>query len=143
MRTKEWLKDERKKRGISQQELADLCGINKFTIENIEQGRRMGSAETWEKIESFLINDNEPIISYESDELIEDIKEDIEEFGEDEVCYLMYKVIDNHIIFTYYVLANDEEMPFDSKKDVEKDEKYMKTCLQYALEVFEAQNRLF
>lgn len=142
MRTKEWLKNERKKKGISQQELSNLCGVNKFTIENIEQGRRMGSAETWEKIENFFGN-NEPKISYESDELIEDIKEDIKEFGEDDVCYLIYKVVDEHIIFTYYVLENDEEMPFDPKKDLEKDEKYMKTCLNYALEVFEAQNKLF
>lgn len=147
MKTKEWLKEKRTEKGLTQQELAEKLGFSVFTIENIEQGKRLGSAETWTKIENFF-DDDEPKISFESNDLIEEIKKDIEEFGEDETCLLIYKIINNNIIFVNYDFDVEEDFfddgikPFDPKKELKKDEKYLKTTLQYALEVFEAQNKI-
>ena len=147
MKTKEWLKEKRTEKGLTQQELAEKLGFSVFTIENIEQGKRLGSADTWTKIENFF-DDDEPKISFESNDLIEEIKKDIEEFGEDETCFLIYKIINNNIIFVNYDFDveedffSDEIKPFDPKKDLKKDEKYLKTTLQYALEVFEVQNKI-
>lgn len=142
MRTKEWLVDQRTKHVLTQRQLANKIGVSCYTIENIEQGKRMGSADVWEKIENYFNYGEERIISYDSSETINDINDDILEFGKDSLCYLIYKVQDSHIIFTSYILENDEDLPFDEKKDVENDEKYIKTSLQYALEVFKAQNNI-
>lgn len=144
MKTKEWLIKNRKKRGLTQKELADKTGINIFTIENIEQGKRLGSVETWGKIESFFesIDGFSSVkISYDSEDLIDEIKADIEEFGEDEPCVLVYKIIDNNIIFTNYDFIV-EEKPFNPKAELDKDEKFIETTLKYALEVFEAQDKI-
>lgn len=125
MKTKEWLKEKRTEKGLTQQELAEKLGFSVFTIENIEQGKRLGSADTWTKIENFF-DDDEPKISFESNDLIEEIKKDIEEFGEDETCFLIYKIINNNIIFVNYDFDveedffGDEIKPFDPKKDLKK-----------------------
>ena len=47
MRTKEWLKKTRENIGLTQRELANKIGLSPFTIEQIEQGKRLGSADTW------------------------------------------------------------------------------------------------
>lgn len=93
------LKEIRTKLKLSQQEFADKVGISIFSVQNIEQGQRKGSAETWNKIQNFLNKDN---ISYDSEDLIEEIKEDIEEFGENDLCYLEYEFLDNHLFFIDY-----------------------------------------
>ena len=54
MKTKEWLKSKRIEKGISQKELANKIGVSTFAIEKIERGERMGSEETWAKIESYF-----------------------------------------------------------------------------------------
>lgn len=54
MRTKEWLKSKRIEKGISQKELANKIGVSTFAIEKIERGERMGSEDTWTKIESYF-----------------------------------------------------------------------------------------
>ncbi len=152
MRTKEWLKKIREKNNLTQKELAEKIGISSFTIENIEQGKRLGSAETWEKIEDFFENDNLISISYDSEELIEELKQDILEFGEDYPCILVYKIVEDHIFFTNYDFIieeddvdvfdnNDDVRPFDPKKDLRPGEKYITTTFKYALEVLEAQNK--
>lgn len=138
MRTKEWLVNARKSNNLTQEQLAKNIGVSPFTIMQIEQGKRMGSVDTWNKIESFFEN-GEPIYQFESSELIDEIKEDIAEFGEDHPCVLIYKVIDNHIFFTNYDFIVEED-PFNPKKELKDGESYIKTSLQYALEVFEAQN---
>lgn len=140
MRTKDWLINIRKKNTLTQEQLAKKIGLSPFTIMQIEQGKRMGSADTWDKIESFFEND-EPIYQYESTDLINEIKEDIEEFGEDHPCVLIYKVVNNYILFTNYDFIVEEE-PFNPEKELEDGENYIETSLQYALEVFEAQNKL-
>lgn len=141
MRTAEWLKNQRVKHSLTQSQLANKIGISKFAIENIEQGRRMGSAETWEKIENYFENGETVKLSYDSSEIIEELKEDILEFGEDNPCILVYKVIDNHIFFTNYDFITEKD-PFDPAKELEKDERYIETTFIYALEVLESQNKL-
>lgn len=139
MRTKEWLKDQRGKNNLTQRELANKIGISPYTIEQIEQNKRLGSAETWEKIENYFNNEFEEQISFDSEDLIREIKSDIEEFGEDHQCILIYKNIGSYIFFTNYDFIVDEQ-PFEPEKELQNDEKYMITSLQYALEVFESQN---
>lgn len=140
MKTAEWLKNQRIKHSLTQSQLAQKIGVSKFTIENLEQGRRMGSIETWKKIENYFDNGEKIQLSYDSSELIEELKADIEEFGEDKPCILVYKIIDEHIFFTNYDFVCDE-MPFDPEKELLENEYFIKTTLKYALEVFEAQNK--
>ena len=143
MRTREWLKEKRNESKLTQRELADKIGLSPFTIEQIEQGKRLGSADTWEKIENYFSkeNDFETKISYESNDLINELKKDIEEFGEEHPCILVYKVVDDYIFFTNYDFITDE-LPFDPNKELKKDEHYLETTFKYALEVFEAQNKI-
>lgn len=137
---------------LPKENLLKKLGISTSTIENIEQGKRLGTAETWEKIEGFFENDNLISISYDSEELIEELKQDILEFGEDYPCILVYKIIEDHIFFTNYDFIieeddidvfdnNDDIRPFNPKKDLHPGEKYITTTFKYALEVLEAQNK--
>lgn len=57
MRTKEWLKEKRNERNISQRQLAQKIDMSVFGIQQIEQGVRKGSDYTWNKIEAFFEND--------------------------------------------------------------------------------------
>ena len=50
IKTKEWLIEARNKASLSQQQLAEKCGVSAPTIAKIEQGQRVGSTETWGKI---------------------------------------------------------------------------------------------
>lgn len=142
MRTKEWLKNKRIEYSITQRQLANAIGVSTFAIEQIEQGKRMGSADTWKKIENYFNNNDDSLIklSYDCEDLIEEIKQDIEEFGEDKECILVYKVVDDYIFFTNYDFIT-EKMPF-SKNELRQSEKYIETTLKYALEVFESQNKI-
>lgn len=141
MRTKEWLKNKRVEYSLTQRQLANKISISPFTIEQIEQGKRMGSADTWKKIENYFNNNDDNLIklSYDSEDLIEEIKQDIEEFGEDKKCILVYKVVDDYIFFTNYDFIT-EEMPF-TEDELIQGEKYIETTLKYALEVFESQSK--
>lgn len=157
MRTREWLKQKRLESGLSQWSLAEKVGLSPFAIIQIEQGRRKGSNDTWTAIENYFatphkldkkikkeiakIDDKEIMISYNSDELIDELLEDIQEFGPHHKCVLFYKEIDSHLVFTNYDFLV-EELPFDPKKELEKDEKYLETTLGYALDVFTAQNKI-
>ena len=55
MKTKEWLKEQRVKHSITQNQLANKIGVSRFAIENIEQGKRLGSVDTWDKIENYYL----------------------------------------------------------------------------------------
>ena len=63
MKTKEWLKEQRVKYSLTQQQLANEIGISRFAIENIEQGKRLGSVDTWEKIENYFSNVDDNLIN--------------------------------------------------------------------------------
>ena len=54
MRTKEWLIEKREEFGMTQKELANAIGLTEFSIQNIEQGKRKGSDDTWNKIEELF-----------------------------------------------------------------------------------------
>ena len=143
MRTKEWLKKTREKFHLSQKKMSEESGINKFTIENIEQGRRKGTDETWKLIEEYFKTKEKGIYSFsvECEDLIDEIKEDINEFGENCPAILVYKISDNQFIFTNYNFIG-EEIPFNPEKDLEEDELYLETTLKYVLDVFEKQNKI-
>ena len=144
MRTSKWLKEMRKKFNLSQKQLSEESGVNKLTIENLEQGRRKGSDETWELIETYFNkkkNDPTINISIDSEDIIEELKQDIEEFGEDCKCVLIYKIEKNHFIFTNYDFITDEK-PFNPDEELEKNEYYLITNLKYALDIFEKQNKI-
>lgn len=49
-----WLKAARKEKGLTQKELASKIGISVNALSNIEQGQRIGSDETWNKIANFF-----------------------------------------------------------------------------------------
>ena len=144
MKTKEWLKEQRVKHSLTQQQLANEIGISRFAIENIEQGKRLGSIDTWEKIENYFNNAENNLInvSYDSSDLIEELKADIEEFGEDHECILIYKVVNDNIVFTNYDFICEEES-FNPDKELLENEYYLETTFKYALEVFENQNKTF
>ncbi len=55
MRTREWLIGKRKEKGLTQKELALKLDVSAYTIENIEQGKRRGSVNTWNKIEDYFL----------------------------------------------------------------------------------------
>lgn len=142
IRTKEWLVNQRIKYSLTQAQLALKSGVNKYTIENIEQGKRLGSLETWEKLEKFFNSDEVEVnYSYDCNDLIEEIKADIKECGEDKECYLFYKIEHDRIIFTNYDFIV-EEKPL-TEDDFKEGEKVIVTTLKYALEVFENQNKIF
>lgn len=123
------LKEIRTKLKLSQQEFADKVGISIFSVQNIEQGQRKGSAETWNKIQNFLNKGN---ISYDSEDLIEEIKADIEEFGENELCYLEYEFLDNHLFFIDY----------DYCDEIKAKENCIIVDLKSALEILRKQDRI-
>ena len=83
-----------------------------------------------------------PKISYESSEFIEEIKQDILEFGENYPCILVYKPYKDTVVYTNYDFINHEN-PFNPETELLKDEKYMQSTLLHALQVFEEQNKLF
>ena len=45
----------------------------------------------------------------ESTEIIEEIKEDIKKYGWDQRCFVCYRQVKNHIIFTDYGRVSEEE----------------------------------
>ena len=141
MRTKDWLIKKRTHYDLTQKQLANEIDISPYTIENIEQGKWLGSADTWEKIENYFEEDNSVSVSYDSDKLIEEIENDISEFGENYSCILFYKTYNDYIIFTDYTF-NCEEDPFNPNKELHEGEHYIETTLKYAHDIFKSQNKI-
>lgn len=73
-RTKEWLIEQRKKVKLTQKQFADQCGINLSTLQNIEQGKRNGSPETWNKIENYINENNLKNKNIDKKDLEENLK---------------------------------------------------------------------
>lgn len=144
MRTSTWLKNKRNELNMTQKELANKAGISVPAIAKIESGERFGSPETWEKIEKVIKNEGifEPSYSYDSEDIIEELKEELEIYGPDKQCNVYYKVIDEHIFFTEYALLEDLET-YDLE-DIKKLSKQKNICVTLieALDLFEAQNKI-
>lgn len=140
MKTANWLKNMRLKKGLTQKELAEKTGLTVFTIQNIEQGSRKGSPATWEKIYNFFERGESPKISYDSEELIEELKEDILEFGENCECHIFYKEVDGRLVFTNYDFDVEEDQI--QPEELLPDEHLLKTTLGDALKLFEKQNEI-
>ena len=140
MEKSKWLKTMRLKKGLTQKELAKKIGLSVFTIQNIEQGQRKGSESTWEKILNFFERGESPKISYDSEELIEELKQDIEEFGEDCPCYVFYEIINGTLKFTNYDFDTEEKPITDD--ELYRDEELLSTTLGDALKLFERQNSI-
>lgn len=54
IKTGEWLKNELAENNITQKELAKTAGLSVPAIAKIISGERLGSAETWHKIQQAL-----------------------------------------------------------------------------------------
>ena len=137
IKTKEWLIGIRKANNLTQKELANKLGVSSHTIAKIERGERIGSVETWDKINNYF---DESHISYECSDVLSEIKEDIDEYGDDTVCYLYYSIRHNMIVFHDYALIEDLSNPAFK---LQEDEFRLKGTLKQALEIFESQNRVF
>jgi DNA-binding XRE family transcriptional regulator len=48
------LREERRKRGMTQKQVADLLGISERGYKFIEYGQRTGSIEIWDKLEDLF-----------------------------------------------------------------------------------------
>ncbi len=51
---RERLKQARKDKGLTQQQVADLLGVKLITYKRIEYGQRTGRIETWDKLEDIF-----------------------------------------------------------------------------------------
>lgn len=141
MKTKEWLRKMRDKLGLSRKEFAKEVGVSPDIIKSVEEGRRTGNDETWGRIIYYLKTQkiNEVVkFSFDCEDIINEIKEDIEEFGEEEICYLFYKIEDDMLLFTNYDFIVEEKPIL--KEELEPGEHIIETKLKYILEVFENQN---
>lgn len=103
-----WLKKMREQRGLTQKELSKKTGVNIFTIQNIEQETRKGSTKTIEILKNFFEND-ESIIneSFDCEELIEELEEDIEEFGDIDL-FAEFEIYNDKLYLTNYDFIEED-----------------------------------
>lgn len=138
-KVKERLKHLREKFGRTKRELSEATGIKETTIDDIEAGAIPGNELEWALIEAYFDyrnNGNGVIYSYDSDELINEVKEDIELYGENTPCFIIYEIIDDRFIFTDYGLIGEDDF------ELQAGERKVQTTLSEALEIFEKQNKI-
>ena len=135
--TGEWLKQRREEERYTRAQLAEMTGLSYDTIRSIELGRRTGSADAWEAINAVL--DKGPSLSFDCDDLIQEVLADIDDLGPDYPCLLYYKKEGDLFIFGDYALEEDLENPVF---DVRPGEIQIESTLQKAYEIFEYQNRI-
>lgn len=135
--TGEWLKKRREEERYTRAQLSELTGLSYDTIRSIELGRRTGSADAWEAINAVL--DKGPSLSFDCDDLIQEVLADIDDFGPEHPCLLYYKKEGDLFIFGDYALEEDLENPVF---DVRPGEIQIESTLQKAYEIFEYQNRI-
>lgn len=137
IRTGEWLRKRREEERYSRAQLAEMTGLSYDMIRSIELGRRPGSAEVWEVLNAVL--DKGPALSFDCDDLIQEVLADIHDLGPDYPCLLYYKKEGDLFIFGDYALEEDLENPVF---DVRPGEIQIESTLQKAYEIFEYQNRI-
>ena len=142
IKTGEWLKNELSDNGITQKELAKAAGLSIPAIAKIISGERMGQPETWRKIQIALENLRgvTQTVSYSSDKFIDELKEEIELYGENQICNVFYTVNDGNIIFKDYLLP--EDMPEHYGNDLKKMNS-LRITLKEALDLFTEQDDMF
>lgn len=111
-----WLKKKRQELKLTQKELAEKSGVNQLTIENIEQERRKGSQKTLDALNAYFDSIAKSNLSYECEELIEELEEDIAVFGEEQLLYAMFEIIDNSLFLTNYDFITKEEPLTEEEK---------------------------
>lgn len=136
MRTRDWLKKKRNEKGITQKELATEVGLSTSTIMLIEEGQRLGSANTWELLEQYFCANNELEKIKDKKQIINNLVEDINMFGKNALCLLLFKTKNNTIIFENYIVYQNI---IDKKEKVRNGQKYIETKLIYALKIFKEQ----
>lgn len=141
IKSKEWLIKHRKDLGLTQSDFAKRCNLTISTIQNIEQGKRLGSPDTWAKIEEALnsINDPLPIYNINFSDMIGKLYKQIDLYGGEYSVYLFYEINIDFILFTNYLLPEEFELQSNT---VSSNKKYMKASLATALEIFEFQNKI-
>lgn len=135
--TGEWLKQRREEERYTRAQLAEMTGLSYDTIRSIELGRRTGSADAWEALNSVL--DKGPALSFDCDDLIQEVLAYIDDLGPDYPCLLCYKQEGDLFIFGDYALEEDLENPVF---DIRPGEIQIESTLQKAYEIFEYQNRI-
>lgn len=99
-----WLLQKLAQNGFGPQDLADQTGIQLQSIEQIIN-TNTGSEEEWDVILDTL-NDY-PRIIIPSAQVLDDLQEDIEKFGEDALCVVYYGVNQNLLGFCEYQCLAD------------------------------------
>lgn len=138
IKTGAWLKRARSLASMPLAELAKQASVTPDMISKIESGARKGSGETWDKL-LHALNVKDSLVSFDSEELIEEIKQDIAEFGADEECWLFYDFAGDNILFTNYDFI-EPEAPITTAEI--GDEKIMRSTLGATLELLEHQDRI-
>ncbi len=137
IRTGEWLRKTREEAHLTRPQLSEMTGVSIEMIRSIEVGRRPGSAEVWEALNSVL--DKGPSLSFDCDDLIQEVLADIHDLGPEYPCLLYYKKEGDLFIFGDYACEEDLENPVF---DVRPGEIQIESTLQKAYEIFEYQNRI-
>ncbi len=157
IRTGEWLRKTREEAHLTRPQLSEMTGVSVEMIRSIEIGRRPGSADVWEVLNAVL--DKGPSLSFDCDDLIQEVLADIDDFGPDYPCVLFYKKEGDLFIFHNYALEEDLN-PDDSvledeflrlkysKKelkeafDLQPSEIQIESTLKQAYDIFDYQNRI-
>lgn len=101
MRSREWLIETRKNKGITQKVLSEATGIPLCYIQNIEQGKRGASAERWQIIEEYLLQGLESIDKISivnTDKLIQELNNI--KGSANKIIYMSFEIYNSMIVFT-------------------------------------------
>lgn len=140
IKTREWLLDALSRHKMTQKELAEKSGLSLPAISKICIGERLGSPESWNKILTVFNTSN---VSVESSNMIEELKEEIEEYGPTYGCMVFYEINEiGSIIFKDYALPEDMKNSDFNKGGLGKLNS-LRITLKEALELFENQDRIF
>ncbi len=108
-KNKDWLITVRKQKNMTQKELAEMLGLTVNTISHIEQGQRIGSDSTWNKIfeffgeyeDSMKVNEENIINFLELEKC--NIVQIIKEKSQNEVIFNHFIDKDYHDIVHYFI----------------------------------------
>lgn len=104
----QWLKKVLAANGYTPEELINQTGLSEREVENVLNDKP-AKKDTWNVILTQI--NNYPTIDYPSDEILQDLKRDIEQETAQARCYVYYGVNSSDLIFCDYTLigSNQEE----------------------------------